>query len=231
MATPTFRAMPVVKQQALLGQSAGVALHGTTATATVNVYDRSAMALLTAEPSGLGNIRATLQNLGWQGGHLAIYKRLNTTYYTNFEDYPDNFPNNSIDYPDIQSDQVLVIKDPNGTAQNPRFNPITLNPPLVKDAGTGQLRGMLPSDAMSARIFQPTVFNFAIDVPRFQPANTNAQASLGGALVPNSAGVNLAQGYLGRAQIFVDSNGNGVLDNTPSEALSKHQPVDFGRRR
>ncbi len=202
----------------LLGTSAGIANHGTSIIAPVYVIDRSMMGLMVPDGTGLGEVRVDVKNLAWQGGRQAIYKPLNPLYYANFEDYPDNYPNTSLDYPDIQTTQIQVVKDPNGTPANPRFNPVSLIPPMVKDPGTGQLRQMQLGDSPTTRVFQPTLFNMTINVPKFQPANTNGQVSLGGALVPNSAGSLLPQGYFGRVRAFVDSNGNGLLDGTPQEA-------------
>jgi hypothetical protein len=44
------------------------------------------------------------RDLAWQGGRQAVVKPLNplnTNLYPNFEDLPVNYPNNSLDYPDM----------------------------------------------------------------------------------------------------------------------------------
>lgn len=205
------------KNTALLGASGGLALHGKSITTPVYVYDRSMMGLQRPDGTGLDGVRVDVRNLSWQGGHLAIYKPL-PSYYSNFEDYPDNQPNTSVDYPDIQTQQVQVAANPNGATSNPRFSSIYLTPPLVKDPNTGVLRTMQLGDTPETRVLQPTPFNMTINVPRFQPANSNAQANAGNGLVPDSAGTFLYQGYLGRVRVFVDSNQNGLLDTSPSES-------------
>ncbi|MDR3690287.1 MAG: hypothetical protein P4L46_12975 [Fimbriimonas sp.] len=205
------------KLENLLGAATNVAQHGSSQTVPIWVIDRSMMGLQRPDDTGLDNVRLTLNNLGWQGGDLAIYKKLPLPYYANFEDYPDNYPNDSFDYPDLQSEQVQVTKDPNGTAENPRFNSVSLLPPMVLDPNTGKLRQMELGDDPSWRKLVGTQFAMTINVPRFQPPNTNAQVSTAGALVSNSAGSFLNQGYLGRVEVFVDSNGNGVLDGSPGE--------------
>ncbi len=208
------------KIENLLAQWTAVAQHGTSQTASVFVIDRSMMALQRPDNTGLDGVRLDMGGLAWQGGHLAIYKPLPLPYYANFEDYPDNFPNNSYDYPDIQSEQVSVVKDPNGTAENPRFNTVSLIPPLVKDTTTGQLRQMQLGDTPDMRVLQPTRFDMTVNVPKFQPANTHDQVSAAGALVANSANsTNMNEGYLSRVKVFVDSNPNGILDGAPSEAF------------
>ena len=208
----------LTKDTSRLGTSGGVANHGTSVTAPMYVYDRSMMGLLRPDGTGLDGLRMDVKNLSWQGGRLAIWKHLDTSYYVNFEDYPDNFPNNSLDYPDIQTEQIQVIKDPNGQAQNPRYNPVFLTPPLVKDPLTGVTRPLQLGDTPESRVLQPTLFNLVINVPRFQPANTNSQVNAGGSVVLNSAGQALPQGYFGRVRAFVDSNQNGLLDGVPEEA-------------
>ena len=205
------------KVTSLLGASVGIALHGNSATTPVYVYDRSMMALLYPDNTGLSGVRVDVKNLSWQGGHLAIYKPL-PSYYANFEDYPDNLPNTSIDYPDIQNEQVVIAANPNGTTANPRFNSISLLPPLVKDPTTGVLRPIQLGDTPESRQFVPTPFNMTVNVPRFQPANSNTQTNAGNGLVADSAGTFLNQGYLGRVRVFVDSNGNGQLDLSPAES-------------
>jgi hypothetical protein len=207
------------KNTALLGASAGIGQHGGSITTPVYVYDRSMMGLQRPDGTGLDGVRVDVRNLAWQGGHLAIYKPL-PSYYANFEDYPDNQPNTSIDYPDIQTQQVQVAANPNGTTTNPRFSSISLIPPLVKDPNTGVLRSMQLGDTPETRVLQPTQFNMTVNIPRFQPANTNFQANAGNALVPDSSGTGtfLNQGYLGRVRVFVDSNQNGLLDTSPAES-------------
>jgi len=206
------------KLENLLGQATPVANHGNSQTAPVLVFDRSMVAENSGDNLGLANVMVDIQNLAWQGGHLAIYKPLPQPYYSNFEDYPDNYPNDSFDYPDIQNQQVSVVKDPNGSAENPRFGGVTLIPPLVKDAGSGPLRQMQLGDDPSWRVFQPTPFNLTVNVPRFQPPNSSAQVSSAGALVTNSAGVALNQGYMGRARVLVGAGQNGVIDQSSTDS-------------
>ncbi len=206
------------KQENLLGQGTPIANHGNSASANVFVIDRTMVAMNSGDNQGLTNVQVDLRNLGWQGGHLAIYKPLPLPYYANFEDYPDNYPNNSLDYPDILSDQVQVTKDPNGTPENPRFNGVTLLPALIKDPVSGQVRPMQLGDDPANRVLQPTPFAFTVNVPRFQPANTNAQVSNAGALVTNSAGAYLNQGYMGRAKVYVGVGQSGFSD--PSQVDS-----------
>jgi len=205
----------------MLGTSAGVAQHGSSITTTVYPFDRSMMASLQPPGSpGLGLVRMSIQNLSWQGGQAAITKPLNSTYYANFEDYPVNFPNNSIDYPDIQSQQIQVVSNPNGTSQNPLYgNGVSLNPPLVKDQTSGLPRAMQLGDDPSWRILEPTPFNITVNVPRFQPPNSTGMVSYAGSAVTDSTSNLLAyQGYLGRMRVYVDSNTNHQLDISPPEA-------------
>jgi hypothetical protein len=61
---------------------------------------------------------------------------------------------------------VRLTKDPNGAAENPYFNPVRLNPPLDSNRNAFD-----EGDDVATRVLQPTVFEFEIDVPRYQPAN------------------------------------------------------------
>ena len=207
----------------LLGTSGGVAHHGQSTSTQAYLVDRSMMALVNAV--GLAKVKMEVKNLTWQGGSAAVWKPLNSTYYANFEDYPTNFPNDSIDYPDISNEQVQIVINPNAAAQNPLYKAgqgVTLNPPMVLDSGTGKLRPLQRGDEPESRVFQKTPVSITINVPRFQPPNTNPQVNAAGAFVgdsdPSPAAIPLSQGYLGRARAFVDSNINGLLDTSPAEA-------------
>lgn len=192
------------------------ASHGQSVKALVRVVDRSNMALLRPGTAGLDNVRVDLTDLGWQGAAAAVIKPIDTSFAPNFEDLPRNYPNTSIDYPDISRDNVVVTKDPNGTAENPRFSGVSLKPPL--SAVTGQ---RIDEDTLAnQRRFQSTDFELTIEVPRYQPANNlaNLRRTASGAIVANSAGISNPQGYMGRVQVFVDSSGDGALQTEQREA-------------
>lgn len=214
-------------------QSAGQTGHGKSATARMFVVDRSMMGLIRPDGLGLDNVRVERAGLAWQGGASTIYKPLSNLLYPGFEDRPTGIPNLSLDYPDIRPENIAVVKDPNGLPQNPVFSTVgvSLRAPLVNDGGT--LRTMRETDSPTTRVFQPTVFDFQINVPRFQPPN-NASVGFLGSKIPTSPGTsvadprfiqpnslgntNLDQGYIGRMSVYVDSSSNGVLDTAFREA-------------
>ncbi len=182
------------KRENLLLASAGIVPHNQQGQKLMAVIDRSLMTFLRGPERGLDNIRLDRANLAWQGGSAAIFKPIDLLAYPGFEDRPDNFPNDSIDYPNEHRDRITVIKDRFGNAENPVFNAVSLTPPVVPDPS-------LPD----ARTLRLTPFDIEINVPRFQPANLFQ--------IQNSSSVVAFEpaGYYGRMHVFVDSNGDGQL--------------------
>jgi hypothetical protein len=165
--------------------------HGQSAMVPMWIIDRSLMTLLHGPDKGLTDIRVQRSNLGFQGGISQVVAPIPVTPFNSFEDYPINIPNNSLDYPDLQREQVAIVSDPNGKPANPIFNGVDLYPPLITGSGT------------AGRVQTPTEFDFTLDVPLFQPANTTT--------TNDSAGVSTGAGYRGQFFAFVDSFDQGVL--------------------
>ena len=222
---------PYGKESHLL-KSAGYAQHGAGKTLRVYVTDRSMMGLIRPDGQGLDNVRIDRGALVWQGSSGTLYKPLEPSLYPLFEDLPTSFPNRSLDYPDIRLENLRVTKDPNGNAENPVFatTGVTLAAPLIRDGST--LRPMTDGDSPTARVFRPTPFDFEINVPKYQPANTaqlagGAFLSTSAVLTPTSGFANtvgagpsqIPQGYIGRQAVFVDSSQNGLLDDDGREAF------------
>lgn len=185
-----------------LTASTGVTSHGQSGSTTVNLIDTSLMTLLRGPGRGVDNVRFNRNSLAWQGGQGAVTKRIvDIPFYSAFygsgkglEDYPTNFPNVSLDYPDIEEERVKVVKDIFGTAENPVFGPMSLNPP------TNVVESALP---YPTRNLELTVLTLTVEVPRFQPPN-RTQAL-------DSANANINAGYYGRMNVFVDADGSGTL--------------------
>ncbi len=203
--------------------SAGLGVHGQTSLGSMWVFDRSYMSLLrpndptSTDPRGLDQVRAIRRELGWQGGGFTVRKSFDPTIYPSFEDLPLNFPNTSIDYPNLKRENVNLTKDPNGDAENPIFGPVTLKAPMVKEGGV--FRPLKDTDDPTSRTFRPTLVQIGVDVPRFQPSNTmvNDAGTTSADIFFDSAGRSLPQGYIGRFDFFVDSDQTGQL----SRALRK----------
>lgn len=178
----------------------GEVSHGSSGAYTFGVYDRSHMVKLRGNGIGLDNVRLQRSDLAFQGGMFAVQDPIPATPFSSFEDYPINVPNNSLDYPDIQREQVTAVKDPTGTAENPVFAGVTLTPPTLDSSGNTQM-------PMNATPMQMTV-----SVPKFQPPNETPAAD------SNNVGVD--QGYRGQYYVFVDSYGQGqlTLDGNQREA-------------
>ncbi len=173
--------------------------HGQSGRTGIDVFDRSLMTLLRGENRGLENVRIARRDLQWLGGTSTIFRPFSTlgALFNGFEDAPTNFPNNSLDYPDIRREQVRVRKDPNGNAQDPILTRVDLTPPR----GPGNTP-VTPANAPD-RVLRGTPFQFQVDVPRYQPFNTGiARTDSGG----NNPLFN--PGYEGRFSVLVEQDGN-----------------------
>lgn len=191
--------MPSGTPGSRLALTTGVVGHGQTGVGTFWVVDMSMLTLLKGPNRSLEQVRVTRPELAWQGGGPAVYKPINALMYPGFEDLPIEFPNHSIDYPNIDPAAVRGVKDPAGISENTLVssNGVSLVPPAPYDENN------IPN-----RTTHPVLFELDIDVPRFQPANNDQSRYF-----PDSAGNSLASGYLARFSVFVDSNGNSVLDS------------------
>jgi hypothetical protein len=191
--------------------SAGDILHGQTGSTGYAVYDRSLMALVNGpDIGGLSNIRVERDDLAWNNGYNAVINPLSgvnaiygSSVLAGFEDYPVNFPNDSLDYPDIHKVSVTATKEPQGKTENPLFNGVTLEPPanVFVPGPSGNLTN---KPAAGPRTPVPTPFETDVNVPLYQPANRTQLADSTNALLPG--------GYSGQFRVFVDSNNNGRLD-------------------
>ncbi len=213
----------------LLFSTTGALSHGQSGGASVAVVDRSLMTILRGLGFGLTNVRVSRQDLAWNrntyvvapttpvGKPLPTYLTTGASvnYPTGFqmEDYPVNFPNDSLDYPDIPRRAIKVTKDPNGNAENPLYNGVNLNAPIP--ATTVDALNSVPD-----RTLIETPFLFGVDIPRYQPWNmapgyiTNTPTDV------DSAGTPILDGYAGAMVVFVDNTGSGVFDIT-----SAHRPA------
>ncbi len=176
--------------EALLGTSAGLISHGRSGSSVVGIVDRSMMTLLRGPGRGLDNVRVSRSDLQWVGGTTAVVKPLDSGAFPNFEDLPVNFPNDSLDYPNIRRERLKVTKDLFGQAENPLFNAVTLTPPNNVDENNPL-----------ARVLIGTPFDLNVEVPTFQPPNLSAMT--------DSAGATLDGGYGAYLEVFVDSDGDG----------------------
>jgi hypothetical protein len=185
--------------ESLLTANFGLTGHAQTGLTTIRVYDRSLMTFLRGPGRGVDNVRVVRPELEWLGGAASVVKPIG---FGLFEDLPDERPNVSLDYPNIKAENVRVVKDPNGQAENPGFSGVILRPPLT--SGGAPLVNEVDAPARS---LQPTPFEFDVDVPKFQPVNhfTSWLTSIVGSPPIDS-------GYSGRVNVFVDSNGDGNLN-------------------
>lgn len=196
----------------LFGKSVGTTAHGSAKKTNVYVFDRSLVTLLRGEGRGIDLVKVDRKDLRWQGGTASIYKPFALVpglgaLLGNFEDLPVNFPNNSLDYPDIAREDVQVRKEPNGNVENPVFNPVSLKGPL-----TASGIGFVDESNASTRVIVPTTFEFEVDVPKYQPANA------GNISIPNQNGTFWQAGYAGRFTVYVDSDQSGSFGGSSREA-------------
>lgn len=178
------------KNEGAMGTSAGVIGHARAGNVTIGIVDRSMMTLLRGPGRGLDNIRIGRSDLEWTGGSPRVAKPLDFGTFPNYEDLPVNFPNDSLDYPNIRRELLKVVKDAFGQAENPIFNAVTLTPPTNVDENNP-----------AARTLVPTPFTLDVSVPKYQPANQGT--------AQDSANTSVDAGYFSQLDVFVDSNGDG----------------------
>lgn len=195
------------------GSSVGVASHGTSKKLNVEILDRSLVTLQRGEGRGIDGVRVDRRDLRWQGGTSQVVKPFGALpasisgLFTNFEDLPNRFPNVSLDYPDVRRENVRVRKDPNGNVENPVFNGVSLRGPRTV-AGA-------PIDEVTApnRVILPTIFEFQVEVPKYQPSNVGASS------IPDQNGsTSWFAGYAGRFTVFIDSDNNNQFTGSSREA-------------
>ena len=197
---------------AQFAKSVGTTAHGSAKKTNVYVFDRSLITLLRGEGRGLDLVRVDRKDLRWQGDASVVVKPFSGIpglgpLLGSFEDLPGNFPNTSLDYPDIAREQVKVRKEPNGNVENPVFSSVSLKGPTTN---TGI--GYVDETSAATRVIVPTIFEFEVDVPQFQPAN------LGNMSVLNQNNTFWQAGYAGRFTVYVDSDQNGSFGGSSREA-------------
>lgn len=190
------------KREDLLLSSIGAVSHGQPGNSLIALVDRSLMTLLRGPGRGLDQVRALRSEMAWQGGAVAVNnwnKPIDQFRYPFTEDLPVNFPNTSLDYPNLSREYISIVKDKFGNVENPLYNGVSLIAPT--DAGGGPVDPNTPLN----RTLPLTPVDFEVAVPRYQPPNLS--------LMPTSVvGNTLPGGYYGRIDFFVDSSGNGQLD-------------------
>ncbi len=184
-----------IKREDLMLASVGYVGHAQKGVKSIAWIDRSLMLLLRGPDRGLDQVRAERSDLTWQGGLPAVQKPLDPLAFPSYEDTPTNFPNDSLDYPNMRRERIAIVKDRFGFVENPVFSPITLKPPLPDPSG--------PFDP-ATRILQLTPVDIEVSVPRFQPANNSPATN---SMLGQEPG-----GYYGRLNVWVDSTGNSQLD-------------------
>lgn len=219
------------KREDLMLTSVGQVAHGQQGRALMAVVDRSLMTLLRGFGRGLDQVRFLRSDLAWQGGAAAVVKPINQVAYPLTEQLPVNFPNNSLDYPNVTREFISVVKDKFGNAENPLFGGVSLIAPTNPAGGT------IDPNSPLARTLPLTPVDIEVAFPKYQPPNATPVLNSNLEAVPT--------GYYGRMTVFVDSSGNGQLDSrgrreanrtfwlggtvTPDESIVVDTPVvDLG---
>ncbi len=184
-----------------LRSSAGVVSHGQAGATGFWVADRSLMTLLRGpQRSGLANVKIDRQDLAWQNdGVVNIFNRL-PAHYDRFEDYPDNYPNDSLDYPDISRLNVTFRGNGFNGVSDPVYRALGLLTPLN---GSGNPLGM--NDVYADRELRLTPVDVSVRVPRYQPTNLLGRM--------DSRSLSLPSGYSGGVRVYVDTNNNRQFDS------------------
>ncbi len=183
------------KFEELMLVNLGLVPHNQSGNYVMGVVDRSLMTLLRRPGQGLDNVRIDRRDLAWMGGAGSVIKPIDLLRYPLMEDWPVNFPNDSIDYSNIGRQQVFFTKDKYRVPENPLISGVSLIPPTIADM----------NNPRTSRTLNLTLFDVDVNVQRFQPANLST--------VLDSAGASQAGGYYGNGRVFVDSNGDGQFTN------------------
>lgn len=195
--------------------STGSVADGTTGSQTIAVYDRSLMVLLNGpDLGGITNARVGRNTLSWQGGYGAVINPIggpNGPYGSlaaldNFEEYPTNYPNDSLDYPNLAPDTVAVVKEPNGKTENPLFSGVSLESPqnvYQSDGSGGYTNQLVAGFDPTKRTPVPTPFEFQVSIPQYQPANLST--------ANDNVGTPMSTGYRGTQTVFLDRNNSGAF--------------------
>ena len=194
----SFNITSTAKREDLLLSNVGSVSHGQQGRSLMAVVDRSLMTLLRGPGRGLDQIRFLRSDLAWQGGAAAVAKPINQLRYPLTEQLPVNFPNNSLDYPNVTREFISVVKDKFGNAENPLYGGVSLTAPTALGGGV-----IDPNNPL-ARTLPLTPVDIEVAFPRYQPPNNTG--------VLDSNILTVPSGYYGRMTVFVDSSGNGQLD-------------------
>ncbi len=181
--------------------------HGSSSTQTLYITDRSLIANLYGK--GISNLRVQRADLQWT--YLSTqtptspitnpFSSLNDIFAP-MEDYPINSPNDSLDYPNITSDNVTFVDNPNVNPQDPTYQDASLTAatPVTSPAYVYSLT------TPQGRTLNPTPFSVTLNVPPYQPSNTTQQ--------PDSTSTQQSAGYMGNYAAFLDTLGTGLLSPT-----------------
>lgn len=199
--------------------------HSASGQSRMQVVDRSLMRLLLGNEKGLQNVRLSPGDLEWQPNSdptlwptdasdptlprvvdpatdLGVYKPLNTGsnkaawLYRNFEDYPWQTPNRSLDYPDVNRNSLVATKSAFGNVENPLFNGIQLSPPSFTTSDLNTYRTPAGYENQLTRALQSTDMDLMLNVARYQPTNLTS--------------------YRGRQYVYVDAGSPGYQDTDTS---------------
>lgn len=198
--------------------SVGSVSHGQSGNIQIGVVDRSLMTLVKGPGRGLSNVRVLRADLAWNAGLVPgpgvgmPLKPIDALLFPGFEDLPFNYPNTSLDYPDIKRERIRITKGLLENAENPVSYPVDLLPPTAPDGSA-----LTEVDA-AARLLLVTPFDFDVDVPLFQPTNEVVATDSAGA-------VNVSNGYTGNYFVYVDSSSNGQLDRGLGAADDGQEPL------
>ena len=168
-------------------------------TRTLQVYDRSLLSMNGTRR--ITNFRIQRQDLKWTGGQARLINWLPwEDHLLKLGDFLTNTVNASDDYPDIDLRQIRCRLVTNG--KDPTQGVVD----LIRGGWTST-----PAPAAGSQWnLNATPVNVAIQVPQFQP--------------PNTDGTNLAgSGYTTLVYAYVDSNNNGVCDGLTRQGVNAIQ--------
>jgi hypothetical protein len=180
--------------------------HGGSSVGLMRVFDRSLTALIQRTP--LTNVKVQANDLAWQPvssgtapTNAAQAGVLSPIGYAGFEDLPLSYPNNSLDYPDLNRGGLNMAKSLGGNTENPLQFGVTLAGPTYTTADLNTYNTTVAGyEAGLVRSLNATPFSMRLNIPRYQPATLTA--------------ANRPSGYVSENLVYVDrSNSQTGFDS------------------
>ncbi|MFM9872081.1 MAG: PQQ-binding-like beta-propeller repeat protein [Fimbriimonadaceae bacterium] len=157
--------------------------HNSSGITQMRLFDRTLTSLIDGPGRGLSNVRVQSNDLVWQpdvsgiapttAAQAGVYKPLP---FSGFEDYPLNYPNTSLDYPDLNRGGLSMGAVSGQGNLNPLYSlGIQLTDPTITPADRSTYNTTAGYEAgLTTRTLNGTLINTRLNIPQYQPATVNS---------------------------------------------------------